>query len=355
MKKLFYVLFMMFGFTMMGNPIISNAESTVVDATKTESYTYKISAEKTGIIIPISFSKVGVYTYKIGVTNFSNLVHVTFLKNEELTSEKDIATIGSFNGAEHEFTKVITEPFTYYVWIYSENPPAVEKSITLSCAYHESDIAGREVKEGEDVRAVTTDKLDYTITLSKDSIVNLTADNSVQVKSDKTDITYAKNDEPAAAYLKKGTYHLIVGSGITNFKYTTQPLVLGKNVTKKKAKTLKVGKTATMKFAASNGKDMTYYYKVKLKKSRKISINIKAPNVLSTVRVRMYKKKFNKVPYFEGCNYDNNGKAELTGQVKKGSYAANALLFDKSVKLPAGTYYMEVSTTNGGECKVTVK
>ena len=355
MKKLFYVLFMMFGFTMMGNPIISNAESTVVDATKTESYTYKINADKTSIVIPISFSKAGVYTYKIGVTNFSNLVHVTFLKNEELTSEKDIATIGSFKGTEHEFTKVVTEPYTYYVWVYSENPPAVEKSVTLSCAYHESDIAGREVKEGEEVRAVTTDKLDYTITLSKNSIVNLTADNSVQVKSDKTDITYAKNDEPAAAYLKKGTYHLIVGSGITNFKYTTQPLVLGKNVTKKKAKTLKVGKTATMKFAASDGKDMTYYYKIKLKKAKKVSVNIKAADIYSTVNVRMYKKKYNKVPYLEGSSNGNNGKAEFYGQVKKGSYAENAILSEKSVKLPAGTYYMEVSTRNGGECKVTVK
>lgn len=346
-----FAFMLLFGIT----KIKAYAAENTIDATKTDPYTYKIDADKTSIVIPMAFSKAGVYTYKINATNFSEEVHVTFLKNENLTSENDIATIATFKGTEHEFTKVIKEPITYYVWIYSENPPAIEKNVTVTCACYEPETTSREVKEGEDVKAISSDRLKYTMTLSTDSIVTLTADNSVTIDTDKTTVNYAKKGEPAVAYMKKGTYHLEVGSGITNFKYTTQPLTLGKNVTKKKAKTMKVGKAESMKFAASNGKDTTYYYKFKLKKAKKISININAPSLLSNVNVRLYKTKFNKVPYLEGYNENNKGKAELRGQVKKGSYAANAVLFQKSVKLPAGTYYLEVSNQTGGDCKVTVK
>ena len=270
--------------------------------------------------------------------------------------ENDISSVASFKGTEHEYTKVVTEPLTQYIWIYSIDPPAGEKTVKITCAYYSPVVEGREISEGEDVKAVGVDYLYYSFTLSSDKTVTVvSSDNAVQVlDSKKEDLgAYATKDEAAIVNLKKGTYYLKVGSGITNFKYTTSSLSLGKNVTKKKAKKAQLGKAIKMKFAASNSKSNAYYYKIKVTKSKKISINVSASKLLSPVNVKLYKTKYETIPYLEGYNEDNNGKVNLSGQIKKG--ASNYILYKKSVKIPAGTYYLEVDTRSSGDCKVTVK
>ena len=333
----------------------AEAEEKTIDATQTSPYTYTIPADETGIIVPISFSKMGVYTYKIQVSNFSNEVHADLLK--DLRGE-NWAAITGFNGTEKEYTRIVEEPVTYYLFIYSENPPAVEKTVTVNCTYNVPETEGRAISEGEEVRSVGMDTLSYSFKLSKDSKVHIVGDHVSLCDSAKENLSISSiNNKMATAYLKKGTYYLSVPyGGIHTFKYTTEKITFSNNTTKKKAKTIKLGKSVKMKFYATNKEEAPLYYKFTLKKAKKISVtgDLTKLHSLGTMNVYIFKKNANTVPYMHGyIDGQKKGKIKFMGSLKKGM--ENFFADKKSIKLPAGTYYLVVDNTSGGDAAITVK
>ena len=333
----------------------ANAEEAAIDATSETPYSYNVESGKTGSIIPISFSKAGVYTYKIEVTGFADTVHVDFLKKAEATSADDIASFTSFNGTEKEFTKVIKEPINYYLFVYSENPPAGAKTIKVTCTYNVPETEGKSVKADEEVKAVSMDGLYYSIKLKKDSKITVSGDKVSLCDSKKEFLTSVPSDgDSVSTYLKKGTYYIKTSAGIEKFKYTINNTSTDKNVTQKKAKKIKVGKNVKMKLYASNGTKGALYYKVTLKKAKKISVTADSSKLLSDMNVEIYKKKAGKVPYLSGYKeYGKKGKISFNGQTNK---SIDSLLMEKkTVKLPAGTYYIMVSSTSGGDATIKIK
>lgn len=336
-----------------GNISQAKVAEPTVDATQTTPYTYNLAADQTSIIIPMSFSKAGVYTYKIEVTNFDSEVHFSTLKDSEA---KDILSIGEFKGVEKEFGRIVEEPVLYYMFLYSDNPPALEKTVKVTCNYNEPQTEGRAISEGEKVRSVALDTLYYSFNLTSDSKITINGDPIWLCDANKKKLrSIVSEDENTIAYLKKGLYYIEAPKGIREFKYTAEKINFTNNTTKKKAKTIKVGKKVQMKFYATNKEESMLYYKFTLKKAKKISVSADLTKLHNSgiLDLSIYKKKDRSVPFMHGYLDEKKGKIEFSGLVKKGKN--NYFLNKKSVKLPAGTYYVAVSNTSGGDAVITVK
>ena len=334
--------------------IKAKADEATIDASKTTPYSFTIAADKSGMQAPMSFPKAGVYTIKIEVTNFDKEIIMTQVSDY---TNMDVKNVRSKEGSELTFTTIVTEPETRYYVLYSKNPPALEKNIKITFSYDTPETEGRDIKEGEEVRAVGMDDLYYSIKLTGDKKITITSDSTVVLCDSKKESlgVVAYKDKPATTYLKKGTYYLSVSKGITTFKYTTKKATLGKNTTKKKAKTVKLGKTIKTKIYAANKNKSTQYYKFTLKKAKKISVTADASKIsnMGTLNINIYKKKANKAPYMSGNICEKKGKVEFTGEAKNS--IEGMFLNKKSVKLPAGTYYMEVQSTEGGDVSFMIK
>lgn len=328
------------------------AEEQSIDATNTTPYSYSIEANKSEVVIPISFPKIGVYTYKFEVTNFSNEVHVSFYRDSACT---DREIIYNFKGTEAKYMNAVPEASSYYMVVYSDNPPALEKTVKVTCTYEEPQTEGRTISEGEEVRSVSLDFLYYPFTLSRDSKIRVYGEVLILCDANKKNLLtllQVGEDGYHSAYLKKGTYYFKVPKGIHTFKYTTEKVTFYNNTTKKKAKKINIGKKTQMKFYATN-KESSLYYKFTLKKAKKISVMADLSKKYSaySVNIKIFKKKDGKEPYMYGDLSDGKkGKISFSGVVK------NDFTEKKTVKLPAGTYYMVVSgDSEGGDAAITVK
>lgn len=62
------------------------------------------------------------------------------------------------------------------MFLYSDNPPALEKTVKVTCNYNEPQTEGRAVSEGEKVRSVALDTLYYSFNLTSDSKITINGD-----------------------------------------------------------------------------------------------------------------------------------------------------------------------------------
>ncbi len=350
-KKVSYVLLLAMVIVFAGQADIKAATEAEADATATTPYTYTAKGDVKGWMIPVSFKKAGVYSCKAQVSsNMGADVRLRLMKDEN-ASDILFSTGVSDKGAE--FERIITSPVTYYMFVYGENASTTEdKTLTVTWSFKEAEIVGREIKEGEKITAAAgKEKVYFTVKLKSDSQISVTTDRTLGLyDSAKKDMNFSFNEDKKSTYLKKGTYYLGLYNGSADFSFTTSKIKFDNNVTKKKAKAITIGKALKVNFACTAKKNSKRFYKFTLKKAKKITVKADVKECGSTA-LSIYQKNGDTAPWIY-ATVEKSGKVAFEGQLKKSGKEFSGA---KSVKLPAGTYYVELDNTFGGAAKITIK
>ena len=330
--------------------ISAMADIISTDANKTEPQVSTIAADKTGGIIPVTFSKAGIYECTVSLTGFGSGAKSFYITEKD--NREKFKMFRGFPGDTVTVNRIITAPVTYDFVIFEEGAPAGEKKISLSFVYHEPS-AGRDVKAGETVNSYGLENLYYTVKLNKDSILTLEGDAYVcdSKKEPISNFEYGKDSN--VIYLKKGSYFIGTQDGIHTFKYTTKKLKLPKNIKSKKATTMTLGKKYKIAFPASAKKETKVYNKLTLSAPKRISMFYKRGNMPEGAQLTfsIYKDKKHRI---DGSTTDKNtDKVSFTGGLT--SDLEDEIWEKKSFTLPAGTWYVQVGNVTGGDATVWIK
>lgn len=331
------MVFVVFAFV--GNK--AQAATETMDATSAVPYVKTLGAAEEAVIFSAGFSKKGIYNLKFDCANFGSQTNIYFLNAlyttpEELLKSENIAYSSKGATASREILRIVNNPTVKYILVMTENAPAMEKSVTITSTFDEAD-ESRAISEGEQVHAVSVDEDHYyTIKLKKDSEITITKGKNDLITlcdSKKKDVEYLN---VSGMILKKGTYYLKV-SNTADFSYSTKPIKVSTNTNKKKPINIKLGKKYKVVTAKkTKGKSSTeLYYKIKLKKSKKISAKCEG-NFIGSLFISGCDKK-NK-DYFVSTDFEKN--ALFSGRV--GSTKKAVIRKKKNIELPVGSYLVEV-------------
>lgn len=221
--------------------------------------------------------------------------------------------------------------------------------VHIKSSFTEATTSTRSLKVGESVAFVqAANKMYWPLKLKKAAKVYLKSSSSLgtaMCNAKKKALDYKLKNHDYYWILPKGDY--LVRTSVPSsakaykfdFKLTTKNLgtyTAAKNLTKKKAKSIKTGKRVTGFFASpvetKNTKSPVHYYKIKLTKRSSFSISYSnAKGVVTSFTIMNSKGK----KLFDSYEFDSKGSAVL--------YAKSGKAY-KKVELEKGAYYIKVDS-----------
>lgn len=323
--------------------------TTAIQASEpTTTNTYELDADTVALTIPVSIQRAGIMEMIVSFQGFSEKAYCVLQKNEKFSSAASSIYSMDVHSVAQEFTAeyVASQPTTCYLLLMTTGADESKAgSVTVTTTFQPA-TAGREVKPGETVNAVQVNEKEYyKIKLDTPKKVTLNGDLTWFELCDASKKYISGCNE--TMYLKKGTYYLLrhQGGGKYSFSYTTKKITLPKNTSKKKAKKVKLNQTVKGIFPRST-KTQSYWYKITLKKNKKLKVKYKNTVGDGVQAVRLYNAKGKVIGMMEGLYI--KGKK---GTKKMISYAGKK----PTSTIKKGTYYIQIEQGVDSEFSLTFK
>lgn len=320
--------------------------TTAIQASEpTTTNTYELDADTAALTIPVSIQKAGIMEMRVSFQGFSEKAYCVLQKNEKFSSAASSIYSMDVHSVAQEFTAEYTasQPTTCYLLLLTTGADENKAgSVTVTTTFQPA-TAGREVKPGETVNAVQVSKEEY-------YKIKLDTPKKVILNGDYTGLELYNASKryisgcDKTMYLKKGTYYLRHrGSGKYSFSYTTKKITLPKNTSRRKAKKIKLNKTIKGIFPR-NTKTQSYWYKITLKKNKKLKVKYKNTVADVVQAVRLYSSKGKVIGMMDGLYI--KGKK---GTKKMISYAGKK----PTAMIKKGTYYIQIEQSLDSEFTLT--
>lgn len=347
--------------------IVSAAEQTITVPTKyfgnesavTRSYTYTdksvLSGSECGVIIPLKVSAPGTVKLRIDYTKLQKDINGYVYTDAACTNRLYFSAVTQVGSNSEEAFVTVNNAGTYYLKFYSYQYSYQTSEFTnsLSVSVSEYTDADKTIKSGQTInyyrksgstpyyfkyKAEKTGKV--TLSFSYNYSTYVTLMNSKK-KALSNQVTVFPSVNKVTFAVKKGTsyYFCITSNGINNGK--TQSISV-KNTAikeksgskKKKAVTIKAKKK--VKGTILPGSKTADWYKFKLKKNKKISVDISG-EVTGSLRIEFFYKNGRSA----GSGYFYGGQSiykPLYGKMKKGTYYVK---ISRGNSLSSGYYSMK--------------
>lgn len=318
--------------------------TTAIQASEsTTTNTYELDADTAALTIPVSIQKAGIMEFKVTFQGFSELARISLQRKQESSSSWNDMFSWIQHSATKEFTDeyATTEPINCYLVLTTTGADQNKTgSVTVTTTFREA-TTGREVKPGETVNATQIKEKEY-------YKIKLTTHKKVTINGTETSFTLCDATKKYISscdktmYLNKGTYYLCHdGEGTYQFSYNVKKITLPKNTSRKKAKKMKLKKIIKGIFTRNGNSQKSYWYKLTLKKNKKIKVKYK-----------------NKVGEFVSVTL-LNAKGELQNYMNLEGKKGTKKMISYGGKKPAatirkGTYYIEIGNAIGVDSEFSV-
>lgn len=340
-KQISYLLTLVLVLSLCGvmgpvNKTVKAAEyGSTVDITNDFSQTFTMDANTNILTIPITVQKAGWLTFSLECQGFADKVAVDLRTTKEYSSnvEDHLHIIQRVPTAPITFQQAASGPVNWYLMVL-KNDLDVGKEVSFTLKTNRMDpTQDTEAKSGQTMNIVqVVEKGYYKFTLDAPSKVTF------QSEFDFTLCNAAKKEignTKKVMYLSNGTYYFCnTSAGKFSFTYTAAKIKASSNTSKKKAQKLSLKKKAKGFFTMENSKQ-AYWYKLNLKKTKKLVFSSKLSSKADSLYYEIYNKK---------------GKSVAMGFVKgtgtKKVYPFPDKKKKNAEKIPKGTYYVKVDGLN---------
>lgn len=322
----------------------AEAETLTPNASDYPSYTVTFGAGQKEFIQEITMDHAGYIYIPMSIMGTDKGISVYLYSDAACTAKLGYSSYLSSSSLTATQKAPIPAAGTYYLQFSSYSEMTADVPITLTPYCYNSDT--RKIEAKEDVYSYndSSNIIYHEIKISKTGYINVTAESANNIGSLYVTLFDSKkkalsnsiylsntNGNETCFAVKKGTYYIGTKcySDAIHLKYTFTSVSEKSGSSKKKAVTIKAGKTVKGLIQATDSTKKYDYYKIKLTKKQKVSLICTAKSCESI--------KFTVIPASSKLTiwgdsvliYDNDKKSWTTQD-----------------KLPTGTYYIKVEKIN---------